>query len=253
MFDLTGKVALITGASSGIGKSSAIALATQGSKVVLAARRIDKLNALVDELKSLGREAIAVQMDVTKKDQIAAAVAKTVETFGRLDILLNNAGVAEFVPFLDMTEEQWDKTIDTNLKGYFLVAQAAAREMAKHNWGRIVNIASIASGGVGVGFPSIAHYCASKGGVIAMTEALAIELAPMGILVNCIGPGVIETEMTQDLLKDPKQAEGLLARAPLKRAGKPEEIAAGVVFLSSQEAGYTTGATLYIDGGWLAN
>ncbi|OGG28842.1 hypothetical protein A2973_04420 [Candidatus Gottesmanbacteria bacterium RIFCSPLOWO2_01_FULL_49_10] len=253
MFDLTGKVALITGASSGIGKSSAIALATQGSKVVLAARRIDKLNALVDELKSLGREAIAVQMDVTKKDQIAAAVAKTVETFGRLDILLNNAGVAEFVPFLDMTEEQWDKTIDTNLKGYFFVAQLAAREMAKHNWGRIVNIASIASGGVGVGFPSIAHYCASKGGVIAMTEALAIELAPMGILVNCIGPGVIETEMTQDLLKDPKQAEGLLARAPLKRAGKPEEIAAGVVFLSSQEAGYTTGATLYIDGGWLAN
>src|SRR3989344_1421866 len=252
MFDLTGKVALITGASSGIGKSSAIALATQGSKVVLAARRIDKLNALVDELKSLGREAIAVQMDVTKKDQIAAAVAKTVETFGRLDILLNNAGVAEFVPFLDMTEEQWDKTIDTNLKGYFFVAQLAAREMAKHNWGRIVNIASIASGGVGVGFPSIAHYCASKGGVVAMTEALAIELAPMGILVNCIGPGIIETEMTEGMLKDPKQAEELLARAPLKRAGKPEEIAAGVVFLSSQEAGYTTGATLYIDGGWLA-
>ena len=253
MFDLTGKVALITGASSGIGKSSAIALATQGSKVVLAARRIDKLNALVDELKSLGREAIAVQMDVTKKDQIAAAVAKTVETFGRLDILLNNAGVAEFVPFLDMTEEQWDKTIDTNLKGYFLVAQAAAREMAKHNWGRIVNIASIASGGVGVGFPSVAHYCASKGGIVAMTEAMAVELAPMGILVNCIGPGVIETEMTEGLLKDPKQAEGLLARAPLKRAGKPEEIASAVVYFVSEEASYTTGATLYIDGGWLAS
>lgn len=253
MFDLTGKVALVTGASSGIGRASALALAKQGATVVVAARRTDRLQELAKEIVVLGRESLPVMMDVTKKETIAAAVAKTVEMYGRLDILLNNAGVAEFVPFLDMTEEQWDKTIDTNLKGYFLVAQAAAREMAKHKWGRIINIASIASGGVGVGFPSVAHYCASKGGIVAMTEALAIELAPMGILVNCIGPGVIETEMTQNLLKDPKQAEALLARAPLKRAGKPEEIAAGVVFLSSEEASYTTGATLYIDGGWLAS
>lgn len=253
MFDLTGKVALVTGASSGIGRASALALARQGAVVVVAARRMDRLTELTKEIVTMGREALPVMMDVTKKEMIAAAVAKTVETYGRLDILLNNAGVAEFVPFLDMTEEQWDKTIDTNLKGYFLVAQAAAREMAKHGWGRIVNIASIASGGVGVGFSSIAHYCASKGGVVAMTEALAVELAPLGILVNCIGPGVIETEMTHDLLKDPKQAEGLLARAPLKRAGKPEEIAAAVVYLASEEAGYTTGATLYVDGGWLAS
>ncbi len=252
MFDLTGKVALVTGASSGIGRASALALAKQGATVVVAARRVDRLQELAKEIMGLGREALPVMMDVTKKDTIAAAVAKTVEMYGRLDILLNNAGVAEFTPFLDMTEEQWDKTIDTNLKGYFLVAQAAAREMVKHKWGRIVNIASIASGGVGVGFPSVAHYCASKGGIVAMTEALAIELAPMGILVNCIGPGVIETEMTQALLKDPKQAEVLLSRAPLKRAGKPEEIAAAVVYLASEEASYTTGATLYIDGGWLA-
>ncbi len=253
MFDLTGKVALVTGASSGIGRASALALAKQGATVVVAARRTDRLQELAKEIVVLGRESLPVMMDVTKKETIAATISKTVEMYGRLDILLNNAGVAEFVPFLDMTEEQWDKTIDTNLKGYFLVAQAAAREMAKHKWGRIINIASIASGGVGVGFPSVAHYCASKGGIVAMTEALAIELAPMGILVNCIGPGVIETEMTQNLLKDPKQAEALLARAPLKRAGKPEEIAAGVVFLSSEEASYTTGATLYIDGGWLAS
>ncbi|MBI5621010.1 SDR family oxidoreductase [Candidatus Gottesmanbacteria bacterium] len=252
MFDLTGKVALVTGASSGIGRASAIALAKQGATIVVAARRMDKLNDLAKEIVGMGRESLPVMMDVTKKETIVAAVSKTVEMYGRLDILLNNAGVAEFIPFLTMTEEQWDKTIDTNLKGYFLVAQLAAREMAKHKWGRIVNIASIASGGVGVGFPSIAHYCASKGGIVAMTEALAIELAPMGILVNCIGPGVIETEMTQALLKDPKQAEALLSRAPLKRAGKPEEVAAGVVFLSSEEAGYTTGATIYIDGGWLA-
>ncbi len=253
MFDLTGKVAFISGASSGIGRASALALAKQGATAVVAARRVDRLTELAREIVEMGREALPVLMDVTKKETITSAVAKTVEMYGRLDILLNNAGVAEFAPFLDITEEQWDKTIDTNLKGYFLVAQMAAREMAKHSWGRIVNIASIASGGVGVGFPSVAHYCASKGGVVAMTEALAIELAPMGILVNCIGPGVIETEMTEALLKDPKQAEGLLARAPLKRAGKPEEIAAAVVYLASEESSYTTGTTLYIDGGWLAS
>ena len=260
MFDLTGKVALVTGASSGIGRASALALAMQGAKVAVCARRLDKLEALAAEINALGKslpagrqEAIAIQMDVTKKADIDAAVAKTIAAFGRLDILLNNAGVAEFASFLDMTEEQWDKTLDTNVKGYFLVAQAAVREMVKNKSGRIINIASIASGGVGVGFPSIAQYCASKGAVVAMTEALADELAPMGILVNAIGPGVIESEMTEGILKDPKQAEVMLARAPLKRAGKPEEIAAAVVYLASDEASYTTGTTLYIDGGWTAS
>lgn len=252
MFDLTGKVALVTGASSGIGRASALALSTQGAKVVVAARRLDKLEALAAEIKSHGKEALAVQMDVTKKADIDAAVAATVKEYGRLDILLNNAGVAEFAAFLDMTEAQWDKTIDTNLKGYFFVAQAAAREMAKNKWGRIIMISSIASAGVGVGFPQIAQYCASKGGVIGLVESMADELAPMGILVNAIGPGVIESEMTEGMLKDPKQAEALLARAPLKRAGKAEEIAAAVVYLASDEASYTTGATLYVDGGWLA-
>lgn len=252
MFDLTGKVALVTGASSGIGRAAAMALANQGAKVAVAARRVDKLQALAAEIKNHGKEALPLEMDVTKKEQITAGVAKTVETFGRLDILLNNAGVAEFAPFDSLTEEQWDKTLDTNLKGYFLVAQAAVREMVKHKWGRIINISSIASAGVGVGFPQIAQYCASKGGVIGLTEALADELAPVGILVNAIGPGVIETEMTEAILKDPKQAEALLSRAPLKRAGKPEEVAAAVVFLASEESSYVTGATLYVDGGWLA-
>jgi len=252
MFDLSGKVALVTGASSGIGHASALALANQGAKVVVAARRLDRLQALVAEIKNHGKDALAVQMDVTKKIDIDNAVSQTIKTFGRLDILLNNAGVAEFTPFLDMTEAQWDKTIDTNLKGYFLVAQAAAREMAKNKWGRIIMISSIASAGVGVGFSQIAQYCASKGGVIGLVESMADELAPMGILVNAIGPGVIESEMTEAMLKDPKQAEALLARAPLKRAGKPEEIAAAVVYFASDESSYTTGATLYVDGGWLA-
>src|SRR3990172_7768077 len=139
MFPLTSKVALVTGASSGIGRASAIALAMQGAKVAVAARRLDKLEALVTEIKSRGKTGVAIKMDVTKKDEIAAGVARTVETFGRLDVLVNNAGVAEFTPFLEMTEEQWDKTLDTNLKGYFLVAQAAVSQMAKNKWGRIIN------------------------------------------------------------------------------------------------------------------
>jgi len=252
MFDLTGKVALVTGASSGIGRASAFALANQGAKVVVAARRLDKLEALAAEIKSHGKEALAVQMDVTKKADIDAAVASAVATFGRLDILLNNAGTADGAPFLDMTEPTWDKVLTTNLRGYYLVAQAAAREMAKKKWGRIVNIASIASGGVGVGFVGISAYCASKGGVVGLTEAMADELAPMGILVNAIGPGIIATEMTEEILKDPKRAEDMKMRIPMKRFGKPEEIAAAVVYFASEEASYTTGTTLYVDGGWLA-
>lgn len=253
MFDLSGKVAFVTGASSGIGRASAIALANQGAKVAVAARRLDRLEALASELKSQGKEALALQMDVTIPAEVATAVAKTVETFGRLDILVNNAGVLDFSPLSDMKEENLDRIINTNIKGYFRVAQAAAREMAKNKWGRIINIASIASGGVGAGFANISHYCASKGAVVAMTEAWAAELAPQGILVNAIGPGLIETEMTQDVIKDPQQMQGFAARIPLKRAGKPEEIAAAVVFLSSAEASYTTGATIYVDGGWLAS
>lgn len=253
MFDLTGKVAFVTGASSGIGRAAAVALAQQGAKVAAAARRVDRLESLAAELGAAGHTVLPIKMDVTVKSEIEAAVSQTAEKFGRLDILVNNAGVAEFASFLEMTEETWDKTIDTNLKGYFLVAQSAAKIMLKNHWGRIINIASIASGGVGVGFPSIAHYCASKGGVVALTEALADELAGSGILVNCIGPGLIETEMTKSMMDNPDQMKSFFSRIPLKRAGKPEEIAAAIVYLSGDEASYTTGATLYIDGGWLAS
>lgn len=247
MFDLTGKVALVTGASSGIGRASALALANQGAKVVVAARRLDRLQALVAEIKNHGKDALAIQMDVTKKTDVDAAVASTVQAFGRLDILLNNAGALDYSPFLEMTEEKWDLVIDTNLKGYFLVAQAAAREMAKNKWGRIINIASIASGGAGVGMAQLVHYTASKGGVIGMTEALATELGQYNILVNAIGPGGIDTEMTKGA-----DVSSFANRLSVKRLGKPEEIAAAVIYLASEEAAYTTGSTLYVDGGWLA-
>lgn len=249
MFNLTGKVALVTGASSGMGRATAIALAAQGATVVVAARRMDKLETLAEEIKAKGHEVLPVGMDVTKRSDVDRAVTLAVTSFGKLDILVNNAGVLDYSPFLDMKEESWDKVIDTNLKGYFYAAQAAAREMAKTKWGRIVNIASIASGGVGVGYPMLAHYVASKGGIIGLTEALAQELGPLGITVNAIGPGGITTEMTTGMTNE--QLKGMTARLPIKRMGTSEEIAAGVVYLVSEEAAYTTGATLYIDGGWL--
>ena len=151
-----------------------------------------------------------------------------------------------------MTEEDWDRTIDINLKGYFHCAQRAAKEMAKNKYGRIVNIASIASGGVGVGIAGGAHYTASKGGIIGMTETLAVELAPLGINVNAIGPGAIDTPMVQAASLPKEIMDAMLAGVPLKRMGRPEEVSAAVVFLASDEASYVTGAPLYVDGGWLA-
>jgi 2-deoxy-D-gluconate 3-dehydrogenase len=252
MFDLTNKVALITGASSGIGRASAVALAAQGAKVAVAARRMERLEELVGQIAAKGGSALAVKMDVTASEDRTRAVAETVAKFGRLDILVNNAGVYEVTPVETATEEAWDKVLDTNLKAYFFVAQAAAREMAKNTWGRIINIASIAMGGTGVGVAGGSAYVASKGGIVGLTESLAAELGPKGILVNAIGPGLIESEMTQGFVADPKLLNPLLAGLAVKRAGKPEEIAAGVVFLASDEASYITGAILYIDGGWLA-
>ena len=253
MFNLTGKVALVTGASSGIGRASALALAAQGAKVALAARRVEKLEALASEIKAAGGEAIAIPTDVLKQEDVTNAVTKTVAAFGRLDILLNNAGVGSMGPTLEMTGDDWDKVLNTNLKAYFFMAQAAAKEMLKNKFGRIINIASILSGGVGSGMAGAINYCASKGGVVSMTEGLADEFATMGITVNAIGPGFIETEMTADVQKMDELYKGLLARTPMKRFGKAEEVAAAVVYLASDEASYTTGATLYVDGGWTAS
>lgn len=246
MFDLTGKVALVTGASSGMGRATAVALANQGAFVIAGARRLERL----EELHAQNPHITPVRMDVTKRSDIDEAVKQAVSLHGKLDILVNNAGVLSYVPFLDLADEQWDTIMNTNLKGYYHAAQAAAKEMAKQKSGRIINIASIGSGGVGVGFPMIAHYCASKGGIIGLTEALAAELGPMGITVNAIGPGGVDTEMTQGSTEEIKA--GMTARLPIKRFGKPEEIAAAVVYFASDEAAYTTGATLYVDGGWLA-
>jgi len=252
LFDLTGKVAIVTGSRRGIGRGIALMMAQVGAKIIISDVNLEECEKVVEEIKKIGSDGLAVKCDVTNKKEVEEMVRKTIERFGRLDILVNNAGIAPFKPFLDLTEEDWQRVLDVNLKGYFLCAQAASREMIKNNWGRIINIASVAMGQVGFGFPNLTHYCASKGGIAAFTEALALELTPKGINVNTISPGAINTEMAKPVIQDPKVKEGLLMRIPKGRIGEPEDIAAAAVFLASEEADYITGSVLVVDGGWLA-
>ncbi|MDP3244712.1 MAG: SDR family NAD(P)-dependent oxidoreductase [bacterium] len=252
MFDLKDKIALVTGARRGMGKSHAIALASQGAKVVITDIDEKECQAVADEIKLKGGEAIAFKLDVSNKAEVDAVFDEVLKQFGRLDILVNNAGIFQPKPALEITEEDWDKMIDIDLKGEFLCAQRAAKEMAKNKWGRIINIASIASGGVGVGITGGCHYTAAKGGVIGMTETMAVEWAPLGINVNAIGPGAIDTPMISSAQIPEEAMKQMMAGVPLKRVGRSEEVSAMVVFLASEEASYVTGATFYVDGGWLA-
>ena len=251
-WDLTGQVAIVTGARRGMGRTHALALAKAGAKVVVSDISLEDCQKVVDEIKETGGEAIAVKCDVTKKEEIEEIVKKTIEKWGKIDILVNNAGICDFKPFLELTEKDWDRTIDINLKGYFLCAQAVSKEMVKKKSGSIINIASIAMGQTGIGFPALTHYCASKGGIVAMTEAMALELAPYGIRVNAISPGAIETPMIDPLKADPEVMKETLAKIPMHRVGKPEEVSNLVLFLASDASSYMTGTDVVIDGGWLA-
>ncbi len=250
--NLKEKVAIITGARRGMGRTHALILAKAGAKVVVSDISEEDCQKVVDEIKKEKGEALAVKCDVTKKKEVDEMVRKTIKEFGKVDVLVNNAGIAQFKPFLELTEEEWNRTLDINLKGYFLCAQAAAKEMAKQKTGVIINISSVAMGQQGIGFPNIVHYCASKGGIVGMTEALAVELAPYNIRVNAVAPGMIETPMIDPIKQDPKTMEAMLAKVPLGRVGKPEEVSNLVLFLASDESSYMTGSTVVIDGGWLA-
>jgi len=251
MFDLKGKKALVTGASRGIGRGIALALAKQGADVAVNYRsNAEEAEKVVAEIKAMGRDSFSVQADVSNKASVAKMFEEIKGKWGKLDILVNNAGIVQFAPFEELTEEQWDAVLDTNLKGQFLCGQQAVKLMEQG--GRIINIASIASGGVGVGFSRLSHYTASKGGVVALTENMALDLAKKGINVNAIAPGVIETNMTKEMLGDETTKRGLMARIPKGRVGKPEDVAAAAAFLASDEADYITGSVIYVDGGWLA-
>lgn len=246
---LKDKVAIITGAGSGIGRAMATIFAKEGAKVIVADYNEETANETVDLIKRAGGKAMASKTDVSKADQIDAMVKLAVDTFGGLDILVNNAGVVEMADIAHTTEEIWQKTIDVDLKGVFLGIKAALPELEKRGKGKIISTASIA--GL-VGFNGIPAYCAAKGGVVNLTRGLAVDLAAKKINVNAIAPGVIKTNMTSDILKDPKMAEGLLAQTPIGRLGEPEDIAWAAVYLASDESDFVTGEIIVVDGGWTA-
>lgn len=254
MFDLSGKFALVTGSSRGIGTGIAKTLAMQGANVAVnCASNMDKCEWVAGEIRGMGRDSISFQADVSKKDEVQKMFSQIRDKWGRLDILVNNAGIIDYAPFEELTEELWDRVLAVNLKGQFLCAQEGVKLMKPGSRGRIINIASISSGGVGIGFRNISHYTASKGGVVALTENMAIELAQYGINVNAVAPGAIESDMSAALRADETLMKATLAQIPKGRIGKPEDIGAAVVFLASNEADYITGTVLYVDGGWLTS
>jgi len=247
---LDNRTAIVTGARRGIGRAIALALAKEGANVVVSDISQIDCDKVVTEIENLGRRGISVKCDVTSRNEIEDMVARAVKEFGKVDILVNNAGIIAFKPFLELTDDDWDNIVNVNLKGQFLCAQATAKEMIKNKWGRIINIASISSGGCGIAFPLIAHYTASKGGVIALTEALALELTPNGVNVNAICPGAIDTDMAKGV-RESGRLQQVLLRIPKGRLGQPEDIANLAVFLASEESDYISGAAIVIDGGWL--
>jgi len=246
MTSLNGRVALVTGASQGIGRACAIALAKAGAKVALAARNQEKLKQAVDEITSAGGEAAAFAIDVSDEDSIKGGVKAALEKFGKIEILVNNAGVTRDTLVLRMKRADWDTVINTNLTGAHLCTQAVMGSMLKQRWGRIINISSIFGQ---MGQAGQANYAASKAGLIGLTMAVAREVGSRGITANAIAPGFIETAMTEALSPELKQE--VLKMIPLGRTGTDADIANAVCFLASEEAGYITGNVLKVNGGML--
>ena len=242
---LEGKKVLVTGASRGIGKAIALAMAAEGADVAVNyAGSEAAAKAVAAEIEAMGRKAIVIQADISSNEAAANMVDQVVKEFGRIDVLVNNAGITRDGLLMRMKEEDWDAVITTNLKGVFNCTKAAVKYMMKQKAGHIVSISSV----VGVtGNAGQANYAAAKAGVIGFTKAVAKEVAARGITVNAIAPGFIQTDMTAVL--NEKQVEGMLATIPLRKLGQPSDIAKAVLFLASEDANYITGQTLHVDGG----
>jgi NAD(P)-dependent dehydrogenase (short-subunit alcohol dehydrogenase family) len=249
-FELTDQAALVTGAARGLGRAVALALANAGADVALGLRDADGAADLVTEIEAMGRRALPVQMDVRDPEESRAAVARVIAAFGRLDILVNNAGLGPANPAEDVTEADFDLTMDVNVRGLFFASQAAGRAMIAQGYGRIVNLSSQAGF---VALPTESIYCASKAAVTHLTRCLAVEWGRYGITVNAVAPTFIRTDGTAAALADPIFEADVRERiAGLHRIGEPMDVAGGVVFLASPAASLVTGATLLIDGGWTA-
>jgi gluconate 5-dehydrogenase len=250
-FNISGQTAIVTGASSGLGVLFAETLAELGVNLVIAARRYEKLVKLAEDLKKAHNvKVVPVETDVTREDHVARMVQTAIDSFGSLEIIVNDAGIASISPSVAMTAEEWRKVIDTNLTGVFLCARTAAREMVKKKYGKIVNIASI-YGAVGDIFPAAPYY-ASKAAVVNLTRAFAIEWAPYGITVNAIAPGFFPSEMTEPIFKDETALKHILSRTPMGRTGEPNDLKPALVYLVCPASNYVTGQTIFVDGGWTA-
>lgn len=250
-FDLTGKVAIVTGATKGLGYAMAVALAAYGASVVVSSRNQEECDKTAREIADMGGEAIGIRADVRSKEDIDALIEKTVVSFGKLDIMVSNAGMGITKRVIEMSEEEWDEVLDTNLKGVFFCGAAAAKQMIDQgNGGRIINISS--AGGL-VGTKNIAAYCASKAGVVSLSKTMAMEFGKYGITANTICPGYVPTSINKKPLEIPKVREQILARTALKRLGTPEEIAAVVLFLASDCSSVITGAHIAADMGTTCN
>jgi len=252
---LKDRIAIVTGAGQGIGKACALRLAREGAKIILADVNGEAGKSVVEDIRGRGGAADYVDCDVSEKLDVHNLIAKALEVHGRIDVLVNNAGIVDDVPFLDLSEEEFDRILGTNLKGAFLAGQAAARQMVKQGTrkdtgsaGAIVNMSSI---NAVFALPDHVAYSVSKGGLAQLTKAMAIALAPQGVRVNAVGPGTIETPLLAGVVKDEAFRKKVLSRTPMGRIGQPEEVAAIVAWLASDEASYVTGTTIYADGGRL--
>jgi NAD(P)-dependent dehydrogenase (short-subunit alcohol dehydrogenase family) len=245
---LGGRVAIVTGGRRGIGRAIALALAEAGADVALGDRVIDdgQLEAVAAEVRKSGRRSLALQADITRKAEVEALVQKTLAEFGAIDILVNNAAMNIMSPLLELKEEGWDRVIDTDLKGYYLCAQAAGKIMMKQKRGNIINIASTAAMYTA---PEMGAYCIAKAGVVMLTRILAVELARYNIRVNAVAPSMVKTKFSQPLWADVKTLKEIEAGIPLGRLAEPEDIVGPVLFLASEASAYITGHTIVVDGG----
>jgi 2-deoxy-D-gluconate 3-dehydrogenase len=247
--DLTGRVAVVTGASRGIGRSVALALAEAGADVAVAARSAADLEDTAAAVRKTGRRALAVVTDVARAGDVEQLVTRTVGELGRLDVLVNNSGIGEPHRALDTTEDIWDRHLDINAKGTFLCCQAAARHMLAQGSGKIINVTSIFAL---KGVPNYAAYTASKAAVVGLTKALAVEWARGGLQVNAVAPGYLATDINAEARADPDRRARLVRSVPARRIAEPEEIGPLIVYLASPASDYMTGAVLAFDGGWHA-